>query len=147
MEENVNIAVDTVRGLYSPVVRGAGKLDVEGYVLAIYDAAQRARACTLKLEDLTGGTFTITNTGSRGALFDTPVVFPPQVAILGRGMVTRRPVVTKNKLDEGSSIRSMVYLSLSYDHRATDGADAARYFSALKGRLETEDFSSLSAEA
>lgn len=142
-EENVNIAVDTPTGVYTPVVREAGRLDVEGYALAIDDVTQRARAGTLKPEELTDGTFTIINTGSRGALFDTPVVFPPQVAILGLGLVTRRPVVIKNKSGEGIAIRSMVYLALSYDHRAIDGADAATYLSTLKVRLESEEFSSL----
>jgi 2-oxoglutarate dehydrogenase E2 component (dihydrolipoamide succinyltransferase) len=91
-------------------------------------------------DDLTGATFTITNTGSRGALFDTPVVFLPQVAILGTGVVTRRPVVLSRAGEDYIAVRSMVYLALSYDHRAVDGADAARYLTAVKDRLEAAEF-------
>lgn len=138
--ENVNIAVDTEGGLYSPVVPNAAELDIEGFARAIDDVAERARAGRLSPDDLSGGTFTITNTGSRGALFDTPVVFLPQVAILGTGMVTRRPVVLRRDGEDVIAVRSMVYLALSYDHRAIDGADAARYLGAMKARLEAAEF-------
>lgn len=138
--ENVNIAVDTESGLYSPVIRDAGAIGIEGFARAIEDLAVRAREGRLAPDDLSSGTFTITNTGSRGALFDTPVVFLPQVAILGTGVVTRRPVVLTRDGEEFIAVRSMVYLALSYDHRAVDGADAARYLSAVKQRLEAADF-------
>ncbi|MER3388676.1 MAG: 2-oxo acid dehydrogenase subunit E2 [Microcella sp.] len=138
--ENVCFAVDTEKGLYSPVVRDAADLGVEGFARAIDDVATRARGGELSPDDLTGGTFTITNTGSRGALFDTPVVFLPQVAILGTGVVSRRPVALHRDGEEYIAVRSMVYLALSYDHRAVDGADAARFLATVKGRLESGDF-------
>jgi 2-oxoglutarate dehydrogenase E2 component (dihydrolipoamide succinyltransferase) len=138
--EQVSFAVDTDKGLYSPVVREAGELGIEGFARAIDDLASRAREGRLAPDDLTGATFTITNTGSRGALFDTPVVFLPQVAILGTGVVTRRPVVLSRAGEDYIAVRSMVYLALSYDHRAVDGADAARYLTAVKDRLEAAEF-------
>jgi pyruvate dehydrogenase E2 component (dihydrolipoamide acetyltransferase) len=138
--ENVSIAVDTERGLLTPVVKNAGELNVAQYALAIADVAERTRNNQLKPDELAGGTFTITNTGSRGALFDTPVVFLPQLAILGTGIVTKRPIVMKAAGQEVIAIRSMVYLALSYDHRIIDGADAARFLTAVKERLEEAAF-------
>jgi pyruvate dehydrogenase E2 component (dihydrolipoamide acetyltransferase) len=138
--ENISIAVDTERGLLTPVIRDAADLDIKGIAGQIADLATRTRDNKLKPDELAGGTFTITNTGSRGALFDTPVVFLPQSAILGTGIVTKKPVVvTDNGLD-AIAIRSTVYLALSYDHRIVDGADAARFLVAVKDRLESGDF-------
>ena len=139
--EHLGIAVDTERGLLVPVIRDAGDLDVAGMSAAIADVAERTRTNKLSPDDLTGGTFTLTNTGSRGALFDTPIINQPQVAILGTGAVVKRPVVVPDDLGgESIAIRSMVYLALTYDHRLVDGADAARFLTAVKGRLESGDF-------
>lgn len=139
-QENISIAVDTERGLLTPVIRNAGDLNLAQLAGEIADLADRTRNNQLKPDELAGGTFTVTNTGSRGALFDTPVVFLPQSAILGTGIVTKRPVVvTDNGLD-AIAIRSMAYLALSYDHRIVDGADAARFLVAVKERLESGDF-------
>jgi len=138
--ENVSMAVDTERGLLTPVIKDAGSLDLAGLAASIADLAQRTRDNKLGPDELAGGTFTVTNTGSRGALFDTPVVFLPQVAILGTGVVVKRPVVVKADGGESIAIRSMVYLALSYDHRIVDGADAARFLVAVKDRLEGGDF-------
>lgn len=138
--ENVSIAVDTPRGLLSPVIRnGLGKT-VAQWATEIADLAERTRNNQLKPDELSGGTFSLTNTGSRGALFDTPVVFLPQSAILGTGIVTKRPAVVKVDGSEAIAIRSFVYLALSYDHRIIDGADAARFLTAVKARLEGADF-------
>ena len=138
--ENISIAVDTERGLLTPVVRDAGDLDLAGLAAAIGDLAERTRDNKLKPDELAGGTFTLTNTGSRGALFDTPIVFLPQSAILGTGIVTKKPVVVTDAGGDAIAIRSMVYLALSYDHRIVDGADAARFLTAVKNRLEGGDF-------
>ena len=140
--ENMSIAVDTERGLLTPVIRNAGDLDIAGLAAQIADLADRTRNNQLKPDELSGGTFTLTNTGSRGALFDTPVVFLPQSAILGTGIVVKRPVVVKQDGEDAIAIRSMVYLALSYDHRIIDGADAARFLAAVKERLEEGDFES-----
>ncbi|ROS54465.1 2-oxoglutarate dehydrogenase, E2 component, dihydrolipoamide succinyltransferase [Frigoribacterium sp. PhB24] len=140
--EHVAMAVDTERGLLTPVIKNASDLDLAGIAGEIADLAQRTRDNKLKPDELAGGTFTVTNTGSRGALFDTPVVFLPQVAILGTGIVVKRPVVIKADGSESIAIRSMVYLALSYDHRIVDGADAARFLVAVKDRLEGGDFTS-----
>ncbi len=140
--EHVAMAVDTERGLLTPVLKNASDLDLAGIAGQIADLAQRTRDNKLKPDELAGGTFTVTNTGSRGALFDTPVVFLPQVAILGTGIVVKRPVVIKADGSESIAIRSMVYLALSYDHRIVDGADAARFLVAVKDRLEGGDFAS-----
>ncbi len=134
--ENISIAVDTERGLLTPVVRNAGDLDIAGLAREIADLAERTRENRLKPDELAGGTFTLTNTGSRGALFDTPVVFLPQVAILGTGIVSKKPVVVNADGTDSIAIRSTVYLALSYDHRIVDGADAARFLVAVKNRLE-----------
>ena len=138
--ENMSIAVDTERGLLTPVVRDASELNLAELAAQIADLAERTRDNKLKPDELSGGTFTLTNTGSRGALFDTPVVFLPQVAILGTGIVTKRPVVVKAAGQEAIAIRSMVYLALSYDHRIVDGADASRFLVAVKNRLEDGNF-------
>ncbi|TXK17474.1 2-oxoglutarate dehydrogenase, E2 component, dihydrolipoamide succinyltransferase [Homoserinibacter sp. GY 40078] len=138
--ENISIAVDTERGLLTPVIRNAGDLDIAGLAAQIADLAERTRDNRLKPDELAGGTFTLTNTGSRGALFDTPVVFLPQVAILGTGVVAKKPVVVSDSGSDAIAIRSTVYLALSYDHRIIDGADAARFLGAIKARLEAGDF-------
>jgi 2-oxoglutarate dehydrogenase E2 component (dihydrolipoamide succinyltransferase) len=138
--ENISIAVDTERGLLTPVVRNASELDIAGLAAEISDLAERTRDNRLKPDELAGGTFTLTNTGSRGALFDTPVVFLPQVAILGTGIVTKKPVVISADGTDSIAIRSTVYLALSYDHRIVDGADAARFLVAVKNRLEGGNF-------
>ncbi|MFC0678109.1 2-oxoglutarate dehydrogenase, E2 component, dihydrolipoamide succinyltransferase [Lysobacter korlensis] len=139
--ENLSIAVDTERGLLTPVVRNAGDLSIAELAGQIADLAARTRDNKLKPDELAGGTFTLTNTGSRGALFDTPLVFLPQVAILGTGIVAKKPVVVKADGSEAIAIRSTVYLALSYDHRIVDGADAARFLVAVKNRLEEGEFS------
>ena len=141
--EHLGIAVDTERGLLVPVIRDAGDLNMGGIARRIVDVASRTRDNKISPDDLGGGTFTITNTGSRGALFDTPIINQPQVAILGVGAVVKRPTVVKGE-DGGETIaiRSMVYLALSYDHRIVDGADAARFLTTLKDRLEEGRFES-----
>jgi 2-oxoglutarate dehydrogenase E2 component (dihydrolipoamide succinyltransferase) len=141
--EHLGIAVDTDRGLLVPVIRDAGDLNMGGIARRIVDVASRTRDNKISPDDLGGGTFTITNTGSRGALFDTPIINQPQVAILGVGAVVKRPMVVKGE-DGGETIaiRSMVYLALSYDHRIVDGADAARFLTTLKERLEEGRFES-----
>ncbi len=138
--ENISIAVDTERGLLTPVIRDAGSLNIAELAHEIADLADRTRENHLKPDELAGGTFTLTNTGSRGALFDTPVVFLPQSAILGTGIVTKRPLVVSADGQDAIAIRSTVYLALSYDHRIIDGADAARFLVAVKERLEEGDF-------
>ena len=135
--ENLSIAVDTEKGLIVPVVKNAGDLNIAGLARAIADVAARTRNNKITPDDLAGGTFTITNTGSRGALFDTPIINQPQVAILGTGAIVKRPVVvTDADGGETIAIRSMMYLALSYDHRIVDGADAARFLGTMKARLE-----------
>jgi len=141
--EHLGIAVDTERGLLVPVIRDAGDLNIGGISRRISDVAARTRDNKISPDELGGGTFTITNTGSRGALFDTPIINQPQVAILGIGSIVKRPMVMKGT-DGGENIavRSMVYLGLSYDHRIVDGADAARFLVTLKERLEEGSFES-----
>ena len=139
--EHLGIAVDTERGLMVPVIRNAGDLNVGGLARKIADLASRTRGGQVSPDDLAGGTFTLTNTGSRGALFDTPIINQPQVGILGTGTVMRRPVVVQDPaLGEVIAVRSMVYLALSYDHRLVDGADAARFLGTVKARLEEGAF-------
>ncbi|MEN9714841.1 MAG: hypothetical protein RJA35_308 [Actinomycetota bacterium] len=139
--ENIAFAVDTERGLLTPVIRDASTLNISDIAKTIADKAERTRSNKLTPDELSGGTFTLTNTGSRGALFDTPVVFLPQVAILGTGVVSKRPaVVTDAEGNESIAIRSMVYLALSYDHRLVDGADASRFLVDVKTRLEQANF-------
>jgi 2-oxoglutarate dehydrogenase E2 component (dihydrolipoamide succinyltransferase) len=139
--ENISFAVDTERGLLTPVIRDAASLSIANIATQIADLAARTRENKLKPDELSGGTFTLTNTGSRGALFDTPVVFLPQSAILGTGVVAKRPVVVTDEFGQDSiAIRSMVYLALSYDHRIIDGADASRFLVDVKNRLEQANF-------
>ncbi|MFP7760577.1 2-oxoglutarate dehydrogenase, E2 component, dihydrolipoamide succinyltransferase [Marisediminicola sp. LYQ134] len=138
--ENLSIAVDTERGLLTPVIRDASSLSLAEFAQQIADLATRTRDNKLKPDELAGGTFTLTNTGSRGALFDTPIVFLPQSAILGTGIVAKKAVVVSQDGTDAIAIRSMVYLALSYDHRIVDGADAARFLVAVKNRLEAGDF-------
>jgi 2-oxoglutarate dehydrogenase E2 component (dihydrolipoamide succinyltransferase) len=141
--EHLGIAVDTERGLLVPVISNAGDLNMGGIARKISDLAARTRENKVTPDELGGGTFTLTNTGSRGALFDTPIINQPQVAILGLGAVVKRPMVVRGE-DGGETIaiRSMVYLALSYDHRVVDGADAARFLVTLKERLEGGAFES-----
>jgi 2-oxoglutarate dehydrogenase E2 component (dihydrolipoamide succinyltransferase) len=141
--EHLAIAVDTERGLLVPVIHSAGDLNMGGIARKISDLAARTRENKVTPDELGGGTFTLTNTGSRGALFDTPIINQPQVAILGLGAIVKRPMVVKGE-DGGETIaiRSMVYLALSYDHRVVDGADAARFLVTLKERLEGGAFES-----
>ena len=137
------VAVDTPRGLLVPVIRNAGDLTIAGLARKIQDVANRTRDNKVTPDELSGGTFTLTNTGSRGSLFDTPIINQPQVAILGTGAVVKKPVVVKG--EDGSdqiAIRQMVYLALTYDHRIVDGADAARFLSSMKLRLEEANFES-----
>ena len=141
--EHLGIAVDTERGLLVPVIANAGDLNMGGIARKISDLAARTRDNKVTPDELGGGTFTLTNTGSRGALFDTPIINQPQVAILGLGAIVKRPMVVRGE-DGGETmaIRSMVYLALSYDHRIVDGADAARFLLTLKERLEGSAFES-----
>ena len=140
--ENVGIAVDSVKGLMVPVIKNCGDLTIAAIARKINELAAKVRDGSISIDEMSGGTFSITNTGSRGALFDTPVVNYPEEAILGLGTIVRRPMVVKDS--EGNdtiAVRSLVYLALSYDHRLIDGADAARYLTTVKKRLEEGDFS------
>jgi len=139
--ENLGVAVDTERGLLVPVIKDAGDLNIAGLSRKIADLAERTRTNKVSPDELGGGTFTLTNTGSRGVLFDTPIINQPNVAILGTGAVVKRPVVVKDS-DGGETIaiRSIVYLALSYDHRVVDGSDAARFLTTMKARLEEGAF-------
>ncbi|MBW3069682.1 MULTISPECIES: 2-oxoglutarate dehydrogenase, E2 component, dihydrolipoamide succinyltransferase [unclassified Actinomyces] len=140
--EHIGIAVDTPRGLYVPVVKNAGDLNIPGLAKRINDLAARTRDNKVDPGELSGATFTVTNTGSGGALFDTPIINLPEVAILGLGAITRQPRVVKDADgNEVIAVRSVCYLSLSYDHRLVDGADASRYLMTVKKRLEEGDFS------
>lgn len=139
--ENVAIAVDTPKGLLVPVIKNASDLGIAGLAKAIGDLGGRARTGDIAPEELTGSTFTITNIGSFGALFDTPIINQPNVAILGTGSIVKRPMVVKDVDGNDSiAIRSMCYLSLTYDHRVVDGADAGRFLYTLKTRLEEANF-------
>jgi pyruvate dehydrogenase E2 component (dihydrolipoamide acetyltransferase) len=141
--EHLGIAVDTERGLMVPVIKNAGDLNIGGLARKIADLANRTRGGQVSPDDLAGGTFTLTNTGSRGALFDTPIINQPQVGILGTGTVVKRAVVVEDPtLGEVITVRSMVYLALTYDHRLVDGADAARFLVTMKTRLEEGAFES-----
>ncbi len=138
---HLGVAVDTERGLLVPVIQDAGDLNLAGIARRVADLADRTRNNKLGPDELAGGTFTLTNTGSRGALFDTPIINQPQVAILGTGAVVRRPVVIQDpELGEVMAVRSMCYLAVSYDHRIVDGADAARFLTTIKERLEEGRF-------
>jgi 2-oxoglutarate dehydrogenase E2 component (dihydrolipoamide succinyltransferase) len=139
--EHLGVAVDTERGLLVPVIKDAGDLSIAGLARKIADLAARTRDNKISPDELSGGTFTLTNTGSRGALFDTPIINQPQVAILGTGAVVKRPVViSDDRIGETIAVRQMVYLALTYDHRLVDGADAARFLTAIKQRLEEANF-------
>ena len=139
--ENIAFAVDTEKGLLTPVVKDAGDLSIAGIAKKINDVAERTRTNKITPDELSGGTFTITNLGSFGALFDTPIINKPQVAILGPGAVVKRPVVIDDaNLGETIAVRHMVYLSLTYDHRLVDGADAGRFLKEVKQRLESGQF-------
>ena len=139
--ENLGIAVDTEKGLMVPVIKEAGDLNLAGMARKISDLAERTRTNKVTPDDLTGGTFTITNYGSAGTLMDSPIINQPQVAILGTGALVKRPmVVSDERLGDTIAIRDMMYLSMSYDHRLVDGADAARFLSVVKARLEAGDF-------
>ncbi|MFC5679076.1 2-oxoglutarate dehydrogenase, E2 component, dihydrolipoamide succinyltransferase [Aeromicrobium endophyticum] len=139
--EHLSIAVDTERGLLAPTIRDAGDLSIAGLARKIADVAERTRTNKITPDELSGGTFSITNLGSNGALFDTPIINQPQVAILGVGAVVKRPVVVTDAHGNDSiSVRSMAYLALTYDHRIVDGADAGRFLTAVKQRLEAGSF-------
>jgi pyruvate dehydrogenase E2 component (dihydrolipoamide acetyltransferase) len=139
--EHLGFAVDTDQGLLSPVVHNAGDLSLAGLARAIADIAERARSGNLKPDELSGGTFTITNIGSQGALFDTPILVPPQAAMLGTGAIVKRPrVVVDDSGNESIGVRSVCYLPLTYDHRLIDGADAGRFLTTIKHRLEEGAF-------
>jgi pyruvate/2-oxoglutarate dehydrogenase complex dihydrolipoamide acyltransferase (E2) component len=139
--EHLGIAVDTERGLLSPAIHNAGDLSVAGIAHKITDLAERTRANKVTPDELVGATFTLTNLGSQGALFDTPIIPQPQVGILGVGLVVKRPVViTDADGDDTIAVRSMVYLALTYDHRLVDGADAGRFLTTIKRRLEEGNF-------
>jgi 2-oxoglutarate dehydrogenase E2 component (dihydrolipoamide succinyltransferase) len=139
--EHLGMAVDTERGLMVPVIHNAGDLNLSGLAKRIADLAERTRTGKINPDELAGGTFTLTNTGSRGALFDTPIINQPQVGILGTGAVVKRAAVVDDaELGELMLPRSMLYLALSYDHRLVDGADAARFLTTIKERLEAGAF-------
>ncbi|MEV4888827.1 2-oxoglutarate dehydrogenase, E2 component, dihydrolipoamide succinyltransferase [Nonomuraea sp. NPDC055795] len=138
--ENLGVAVDTERGLLAAVVKNAGDLNLAGLARKVTDLAERTRNNQVTPDEITGGTFTLTNTGSRGALFDTPILNQPQVGMLGTGAVVKRPVVVDTPEGEVIAVRSMVYLALTYDHRLVDGADAARFLTTIKRRLEEGRF-------
>jgi 2-oxoglutarate dehydrogenase E2 component (dihydrolipoamide succinyltransferase) len=139
--EHLGFAVDTEQGLLSPVIHNAGDLSLAGLARAIADIAARARSGDLKPDELSGGTFTITNIGSQGALFDTPILVPPQAAMLGTGAIVKRPrVVVDGTGNESIGVRSVCYLPLTYDHRLIDGADAGRFLTTIKHRLEEGAF-------
>lgn len=133
---HLGIAVDSEKGLMVPVIRDAQNLGIEGLARAIADKAEKVRTGKITADELAGGTFTLTNTGSRGALFDTPIINQPQTGILGTGAVVERLVPTRAERELRIDVRSMAYLSISYDHRIVDGADAARFLTAVKNRLE-----------
>jgi 2-oxoglutarate dehydrogenase E2 component (dihydrolipoamide succinyltransferase) len=139
--EHLGFAVDTEQGLLSPVIHNAGDLSLAGLARAIADIAARARSGDLKPDELSGGTFTITNIGSQGALFDTPILVPPQAAMLGTGAIVKRPrVVVDEAGNESIGVRSVCYLPLTYDHRLIDGADAGRFLTTVRHRLEEGAF-------
>lgn len=132
--EHLGFAVDTEQGLLSPVVHNAGDLSLAAFARAINDIAGRARSGGLKPDELSGGTFTITNIGSQGALFDTPILSPPQAAMLGTGAIVNGPVIVDEMGNESIGVRSVCYLPLTYDHRLIDGADAGRFVTTIKRR-------------
>ena len=137
---NLGIAVDTERGLLSPVIHDAQDMSLPELAKAIADIADRARTNKLKPTDLSGGTFTITNIGSEGALSDTPILVPPQAAMIGTGAIKKRPVVVTEHGADAIGIRAMVFLPITYDHRLVDGADAGRFMTTVIDRLQVADF-------
>src|SRR5205823_4296147 len=140
-EEHLGVAIDTERGLLNAVIHHAGDLNLSGLAHKITDLAERTRTSRVTPEELSGGTFSLTNLGSNGALFDTPIILQPQVGILGVGLVVKRPVVvTDQNGDDTIAIRSMMYLALTYDHRLVDGADAGRFLTTIRHRLEEGSF-------
>ena len=139
---NVAIAVDTERGLLTPVIHKAQDMSLPEIAKAIVELADKARNNKLKPNDLTGATFTVTNIGSEGALLDTPIMVPPQAGILGTGVITKRPVVVTEDGQDAIAIRQMCYLPFTYDHQVVDGADAGRFVTTIKDRLETANFES-----
>ncbi|MBS9536235.1 2-oxoglutarate dehydrogenase, E2 component, dihydrolipoamide succinyltransferase, partial [Mycobacterium sp. M1] len=139
--EHLGFAVDTEQGLLSPVIHNAGDLSLAGLARAIADIAARARSGNLRPDELSGGTFTITNIGSQGALFDTPILVPPQAAMLGTGAIVKRPrVIIDEAGNEAIGVRSVCFLPLTYDHRLIDGADAGRFVTTIRNRLEEGAF-------
>ncbi|MGH3773057.1 MAG: 2-oxoglutarate dehydrogenase, E2 component, dihydrolipoamide succinyltransferase [Pseudonocardiaceae bacterium] len=138
--EHLGIAVDTERGLLVPVIHDAGDLNIAGLARRIADLAERTRTNKITPDEMSGGTFTLSNTGSRGALFDTPIILQPQVGILGTGSVVKRPMVLSGEDGDTIAIRSIMYLALSYDHRLVDGADAARFLTTVTQRLTDAAF-------
>ncbi|MGH3550209.1 MAG: 2-oxoglutarate dehydrogenase, E2 component, dihydrolipoamide succinyltransferase [Pseudonocardiaceae bacterium] len=138
--EHLGIAVDTERGLLVPVIHDAGDLNIAGLARRIVDLAERTRTNRITPDEMSGGTFTLSNTGSRGALFDTPIILQPQVGILGTGSVVKRPIVLAGEDGDTIAVRSIIYLALSYDHRLVDGADAARFLNTIKQRLTGATF-------
>jgi 2-oxoglutarate dehydrogenase E2 component (dihydrolipoamide succinyltransferase) len=138
--EHLGIAVDTERGLLVPVIHDAGEFNIAGLARRIADLAARTRTNKITPDEMSGGTFTLSNTGSRGALFDTPIILQPQVGILGTGSVVKRPVVLSDTDGDTIAVRSIIYLALSYDHRLVDGADAARFLNTIKQRLTDAAF-------
>ncbi len=140
-QENIGIAVDAPQGLMVPVIKNAGEMSIAQIAESINELAAKVRDGKISPDELTGSTFTITNTGSGGALFDTPVLNMPETGIMGVGMIVKRPVVVKDVFGgESVAIRSMIYLSITYDHRLVDGADASRFLADVKRRLEAGDF-------
>ena len=137
---NLGIAVDTPAGLLSPVIHNAQDLTLPQLAQAIVDIAERARSNKLKPADLMGGTFTITNIGSEGALSDTPILVPPQAAMIGTGAIVKRPVVITEDGVDAIAVRQMVFLPMTYDHQVIDGADAGRFLTTVRDRLETANF-------
>ncbi|WP_106585819.1 2-oxoglutarate dehydrogenase, E2 component, dihydrolipoamide succinyltransferase [Murinocardiopsis flavida] len=139
--ENLAVAVDTDRGMLAPVLKDAGDLNLGGVARKVADLSERAHTGMLNPDELSGGTFTVTDTGADGALFETPIINQPQVAVLGTGAVVKRPVVVEDpRLGEVIAVRSMAYLALSYDHRLIDGADAARFLQTVRERLDEGAF-------
>ena len=137
---NLGIAVDTPRGLLSPVIHNAQDMSLPELAKAIVDIAAKARDNKLTPNELMGGTFTITNIGSEGALSDTPILVPPQAAMVGTGAIVKRPVVITEDGVDAIAVRMMVYLPMTYDHQIVDGADAGRFMTTVRDRLETADF-------
>ncbi|RNE49523.1 2-oxoglutarate dehydrogenase, E2 component, dihydrolipoamide succinyltransferase, partial [Corynebacterium alimapuense] len=139
---NIGVAVDTPQGLLVPVIKDAGSKTLPEIAQEIVALAERARTRKLRPDDLSGGTFTVTNIGSEGALLDTPVLTPPQAGILGTAAIEKRPVVVTDDGVDSIAIRQMVYLPFTYDHQVVDGADAGRFITTIKDRLQTADFKS-----